>query len=905
MRALGGDDPRAELERRGGGKALNLHLLTAHGQPVPAWAVVGIDALERFVEGAGLHDEIERLLALDGAEARRELRALLLEAPLDAAVAGVIAEAYERAGGEEVAVRSSAVEEDTAGHSFAGQFDSFLNVRGLDRVIARVRCCWASAHGERVTLYRREQGLPTRPAPVAVVVQRLVRAGRSGVLFTVNPTNGCRGELVISSVFGLGQGLVEGSVDADTLVIDRAGGETRHAYVGEKPSRAVPAPDAEGCVAVDVPVEQRSRLSLADEQIAALARAGGEVEDAFGSPQDIEWAFADGALWILQSRPVTALAGATAGPPGAEEARGQLRIWDNSNIIESFGGVTSPLTFTFARHLYHQVFRWYCRSLKVPERLVREMDEWQANRLAYFNGRVYYNLLNWYRMQRLLPFAGMKRRMMEVAMGVDEALSEEIAAEVRPLPRSSRAGERRLRLVVSAVFAWRFFRSGRDVRRFVERFEETFARLDAIDYESMSAEELYEQILALDREVLPTWGPMVALEAVILTALGLLFGLTRRWLPDAPRWFYWNVGKPGAGVESAAPARAMSELVDAVLADPGLERSVREAEPGEAYARLAAEGRGEFLAAVDDYVARYGYRSVDELKLEEPSMRDDVAVFFTLLRGSLAGGAARGEGGDGAAAGAEEAEARDPDAYLKANMGRVRRSLYEVARRKAQATLAARERIRFCRSQGFGLARRMARALDRELLRIGVTGAAGDVFQLRLEELRGAFEGSISHDELAPLIALRKRQRTAHERLTPPPRFVTRGPMYWYGNLEQAGWYEGPTSDGAGAEEAELQGIGCCPGVVVGEAKVVDVPVDVDGGVLVAYRTDPGWIAALPSASALLVERGSPLTHVAIVARELGLPTVIQIKGLTAAVRSGQVLSVDGGAGTVTVLSRP
>jgi rifampicin phosphotransferase len=902
MRALGGDDPRAELERRGGGKALNLHLLTAQGQPVPAWAVVGIDALERFVEGAGLQDEIEQLVAADSAEARRRVRDLLLEPPLQTEVAEVIAEAYERAGGEEVAVRSSAVEEDAAGYSFAGQFDSFLNVRGLDQVIARVRCCWASAYGERAALYRREQGLSARPAPMAVVVQRLVRAERSGVLFTVNPINGSSHEMVISSVFGLGQSLVEGSVDADTVVIDRASGKTRHTYVGEKSAKTVPAADAEGCVEVDIPAEQQSCLSLTNGQIAVLARAGGEIEDAFGSPRDVEWAFADGALWILQSRPVTATAAAPGGVPGAEEPRGQMRIWDNSNIIESFGGVTSPLTFTFARHLYHQVFRWYCRSLRVPERLVREMDEWQANRLAYFNGRVYYNLLNWYRMQRLLPFVGMKRRMMEVAMGVDEALSEEIAAEVRPLPHRSPARERRLRLVVSAVFAWRFFRSSHDVRRFVERFEETFTRLDAIDYESMSAEELYEQILTLDRELLPTWGPMVALEAVILTALGLLFGLTQRWLPDAPRWFYWNVGKPAAGVESAAPARAMLELVEIVLADPGLERSVREAEPEDAYARLVAEGRREFLAAVDAYVARYGYRSVDELKLEEPSMRDDIAVFFTLLRGSLAGGAARS--GDTAAPGGDTAEIHDPDVYLGANMGRVRRSLYEVLRRKAQATLAGRERIRFCRSQGFGLARRMAKALDRELLRIGVTAAEGDVFQLRLEELRGAFEGSISHEELGPLIALRKRQQAVHERLTPPSRFVTRGPMYWYGNLERAGWYEGPASDGRGTGEVELEGIGCCPGVVVGEAKVVDVPVDVDGGVLVAYRTDPGWIAALSSASALLVERGSPLTHVAIVARELGLPTVVQIKGLTASVRTGEVLSVDGGAGTVSVLSR-
>jgi pyruvate,water dikinase len=899
MRALTAADPHSELERKGGGKALNLHALAAHGYSVPPWAVVGTDVFERFAERAGLNGEIERALRGTTADAQLGLRAKIVEANLEDPIVGAIGEAYERAGGGEVAVRSSGTEEDALSHSFAGQFDSFLNVRGLEQVVAHVKRCWASAFNERATLYRREHGLGSRASAMAVIVQRFVKAEKSGVLFTVNPSSGRGGELVISSVYGLGQSLVDGSVDADTIVLDRLTGRTDELHIGEKHERVVPAVDASGCVTVGVPLEEQSTLSLAAEEIATLSRVGIEIEDAFGGPQDVEWAFEQGTLWVLQSRPVTGLEAGVNGSAGLEDPVGQLRIWDDSNIIESFGDITSPLTFTFARHVYHQVHRWYCKSLKVPERLLREMDEWQANRLAYFNGRVYYNLLNWYRMQHLLPFAGMKRRMMEVAMGVEESLSEEIAKDVRPLPHRSRATERCVRLVVSTVFAWRFFRSGRDVRRFVKRFNESFAHLDALDYEGMSAEELYEQMLALDRELLPTWGPLVALEAIILTALGFLFGLTQRWLPDAPRWFYWNVGKPSKGVESAEPARAMVRLTEMVLADPDLERVVREAEPEAAHERLVADGKHDFLVAADDYIARFGYRSVDELKLEEPSMRDDIAVFFRLLRGSLSSPSLQADGAEGS----QDGEAHDADAYLAAHLSRLRRAPYEVVRRKAQATLAAREQIRFCRSRGFGLVRRMSRALDQELLRVGVFSEAGDVFQLRLEELRGAFEGTISHDELTPLIALRKKQRLAHERLTAPSRFVTRGPMYWYGNIERADWHGGPSARAGTTGETKLQGVGCCPGTVIGEAKVLDAPVGVDGAVLVTYRTDPGWIAALPSASALLVERGSPLTHVAIVARELGVPTVVQIKNLTAAVRTGTLLNVDGSDGTVTILS--
>jgi rifampicin phosphotransferase len=903
MKALTEQDPWAELRRLGGGKALNLHMLAGNGWRVPAWAVIGADAFERFADDTGLGDEMAKALVEGDANRRRRLRARIAAAPVGRAVFEVIAEAYERAGAEAVVVRSSGTEEDTAANSFAGQFDSFLNVRGLERVVSHVKLCWASTFGERAAAYRRERGLSGSAAGMAVIVQALVRGEKSGVTFTANPANGNRQELVLSATFGLGPSLVDGSVDADTLVLDGATGERRQVYVGEKHARLDAAQGGEGCVRVELSDDERPGLSLSDDEIAELWRVGVEIQEWFGAPQDVEWTLAAGELWLLQSRPITSLGNAAAGEGG--EPQGRLRVWDNSNIVESFGDITSPLTFTFTQYLYHQVHRWYCKSLKVPEHLLRDMDEWQSNRLAYFNGRVYYNLLNWYRMQHLLPFPGMKRQMMELAMGVEESISVEMAEDARPLRHRSRATERRLRLLTSTVFAWRFFTSGRDVRRFLERFDADFSELDKLDFDAMPAEELYEQVLMLDRELLPTWGPIVALEGVILTALGLLFGLTRRWLPDAPRWFYWNVGKPTDGVESAEPARAMTELADAALADPEIESIIREGQPDAAYERLAAEGKSGFLAAIDSYVERYGYRSVDDLKLEEVSMRDDVSVLFVLLRGALA--RPERQTPDESPIGVDRVEDRDPDAYLAAHMGRWRRLVYEVLRRKAQAGLAAREQVRFCRSRGFGLVRRMAWAVDRKLVQEGVLEQRGDVFQLRLEELRGAFEGSISHQELRPLIALRKRQREVHAELDPPPRFITRGPMYWYGNLERAGWYGAtakaarPAAEGVG--DGQLQGVGCCPGRVVGEAKVLDAPVEVDGEVLVAYRTDPGWIAALPSVSALLVERGSPLTHVAVVARELGVPTVVQIKDLTTAVQTGMTVDVDGGAGTVRILS--
>jgi len=216
-----------------------------------------------------------------------------------------------------------------------------------------------------------------------------------------------------------------------------------------------------------------------------------------------------------------------------------------------------------------------------------------------------------------------------------------------------------------------------------------------------------------------------------------------------------------------------------------------------------------------------------------------------------------------------------------------------------QRCLTDREQVRFCRTRIFGLSRRMFRAAGEDMARTGVLEAATDIFYLRLEELRGCFECNGDHREMRPLVALRKEQERCNWQRELPPRFMTRGGVYWDA-LDRA---RAEASEEDVLSNGKLRGTPCSPGLVAGEARVIDRPVDVDGGVLVAYRTDPGWVSALRSASALLIERGSPLTHVAVVARELRIPTVVQIPGLTRRVRTGVQVVVDGGTGTIELPS--
>ncbi|MFF7355618.1 MULTISPECIES: phosphoenolpyruvate synthase [Streptomyces] len=871
-----------------GGKAENLHVLSTSGFHVPRWSVLGLDVFAEFRRGGGLDEPLARLLA-DARPARarqvaEEAARLIESAPLGTRVTEAIALAYRQAGGGVVAVRSSGADEDGTRYSFAGQFDSFLNIRGLDEVTAHVRRCWASGFSERSLRYRARHRLPPGPGGIAVIVQRMVPAERSGVLFTADPTTGRTDRQVVSAVHGLGEGLVSGAVDADTVVLDAATGEPLTTVVGAKQER-YDAGSGPGCQISPVADEERAAPALTAADLARLHETGRRVTAHYGSPQDIEWAIAGGTLWILQSRPVTT-------PKPASEPEGEPRIWDNSNIIESFSGVVSPLTFSFAADTYAKVYDAYARALGVRGEQLREVREWTPHLLGYVHGRVYYNLFHWYRMVRLAPLYPLNRRVLEKSLGVAESIPDETADALHPFtPRSGLRG-RLSHLARTVVFVRRFLTIRKSVETFHRDFYRAYAIFNNVDYDALPGDETYRRFRRLQRELIGKWGPMQTLDATILLSLGLLALLTRRWLPHAPEWFTWAAAAPGGAVESAEPVRALRELAARARADPAILHLLAHTPDSEAHRALQEAGHTRFLAAVDAYRADYGYRSPDELKLEVPDLHENPAGLFTLLRDALpdtANGGTADRGGEA-------------DAYLDEHLRGPRRLLYEQVRKKARAALADRERLRFCRTRAFGAAKRMLRALGRDLARAGAIDAWDDVFMLRLEEIGGAYEGMIVHTELRELVALRRTRLAADTALHAPPRFTTHGAPYWSGNLERAGWSGAPAAR-SGARE--LRGTPCCPGIAEGAALVTDRPHDIGGGILVTYRTDPGWAAALPQAAALVIERGSPLTHVAVVARELGIPTVVQVKDATTEIGTGARLRVDGAAGTVTVLADP
>jgi len=878
------DAAHDEGEGLAGGKGSGLIELAEEGFPIPRFSILRADVFARLF--GAVAEEIDALLDDLSAETfdvtHDSIAAALSRVKIGSDADAAISRAYREAGGGRVAVRSSGIEEDGERLSFAGQFTTRLNVVGLDAVRTAVRECWESAFSVRSLAYRARHGAALSPPGMAVVIQRMVDADISGVLFTANPLTGNRSECMVSAVYGLGESLVSGAVDADTVVLDKVTRAVKNSVIGDKSERMDSG--AEGCVVTGVDEARRGRLALDPGHLAELCEAAVRVEEVFGAPRDVEWAIASGRLWILQSRPITSTVAPVVASPGV----GERRVWDNSNIIESFSGITSPLTYTFAADAYATVYRNYARALRVPRAQLRQMDDWLPAMLGYFHGHVYYNLLHWYRMVRIAPAYRLTRRVLEVSLGVEETLPDDWADQLHPFIFRSAVRQRLSRAITTAEFTRRFLFMGRSVSRFTNSFYVAYRVFDEVDYDRLGGDELHRRFRQLKRDMLAEWGPMMTLDAAILLSFGSLYLLTRRWLPDAPEWFNWAVVNPGDDIESAEPAHALRRIAGAVRANPAARDIVTGTPPERTRQALLDAGLAELVASTDAYVAAYGYRSPDELKLEVPDLREVPHTLFVMLRDALP---TVSEHGQDAA-----------QSYLDEHLRGPRRWVYERVRRKTRNLLADRERLRFCRTRAFGTAKRILRAMGRDLAGMGAIADWRDVFSLRLEEVLGAFEGTIAHAELPELVALRSRLRVTDATLRAPSRFITAGTPYWHGNLTEGAWVE---DSWAPAGVRTFHGTPSCPGAAEARAVVAagtTPPTEVNGDILVAYRTDPGWVPALASASGLVIERGSPLTHVAIVARELGIPTIVQVKDVTRELRTGMLVRIDGATGAIAVL---
>ncbi|MGQ0838965.1 PEP/pyruvate-binding domain-containing protein [Actinokineospora sp.] len=792
-------------------------------------------------------------------------------APVSAALAADLVAAAEAMGGL-VAVRACVVAdergvgEDGATDAFAGLTDSFLYVRPAD-VPAAVARCWASGLSAESIVYRARRGMPAASARVAVGVQRMVSGARSFVAFSRDPRTGAACG-VVAAAHGIGEGVVQERADVDHFYLDAAG--IRSDVVVK---RWMVARGGDGPVTTEVPADLAEPPVLTEDEVRRVLDLAARVEAVFGLPQDIEGTITpDGRIHLVQARPVVFTTAAPRIP------------WSNHNITESFPGVSGALTYSQAREFYRLAFRDAYRRLGVSERRLRTVEHHLDRMVGLLDGRVYYRLDAWFALHGQIPGFPLVRPFWAQSMGLDT-----VAAP-------SRADVRRALPTVPGLLV-RLARLRGSVRGFLGWWDTLVAEADGMD--GWSPEELIAFHRGLWARVGERWGVTLVNSVYLLAWATAAAALLRRWVGADDKRIMGGLLLGGGENRSVLGVRSAIALAELFAADPVLAARVQDDPADEVWADVVADKHGApVAAAAGEHLRRYGDRALHDLKLEEPAPRQRPGMIIEMLRPLLQSGLSVAD-----SRARELASRADAERDLRARCPNpLRRLVIRALATGLRWFVKTREDTRYCRSQLYGLTRQVLWRLGDHLVAAGRLDERADVVDLTVEEVFGAYDGTLIDTDLRALAHRRRAERLA---ATARPDLDAR-----FGTA-----YDRPVTDGLparivyspGADRpTELRGLPSSTGVVRYPARVVldpsIAPESCRDHIIVAKETDPGWLFLMMAARGMVVERGTLLSHTAITGRLLGIPTVVAVPNATALIEDGAWIEVDGAAGTVRVL---
>ncbi|MCG3179533.1 MAG: Prodigiosin synthesizing transferase PigC [Phycisphaerae bacterium] len=861
-----------------GGKGTNLFKLTAAEFPVPGGYVIDTGAYRRFITAGGLVGRIGELAAqvdendVEGlGRIAGSIREMFANTPMPDDLAAAIKEAYGRvvsAGmGDRIAVRSSATAEDLPEASFAGQQDTYLNIGGEESLLRAVKSCWGSLWTDRAVAYRAKHNVPVEGLAMAVVVQLMVKAEASGVMFTANPVTGSADEIVINATWGLGEAIVGGHVTPDMIVVDKSTGKVKEITVSEK--TVMTAETEHGTEEVELTGDRRNARVLDDAAVAELAEIGRRIEAHYGSSQDIEWAVAGGRFAMLQARPIQGLEVAQDVEIGRKEEIARLeaiagdhhRVWVIYNLDETMAHPT-PMTWDLMKHFmsgdggFGQMYRDF--GYQPSEVVCKE------GFLELICGHVYADPKR---------NAGLFWSQVPMEYNIEQVLEDPATMEQAPNKLNMEEADPAFFLRLPG-WIWAMIRCGRRMKKarrqarirfeneWVPRLEEFLAQAAKTDLAKMTPAQLIEE---LDRR-----------RQFVLTEFG------------------GESLKPGffGGMAQGTMQALLTQLMGQVKGDDltrtltmGLEGDVT-IEQNIVLYRVA---RGQMT--LKQFMDRFGHRASGEMELAEPRWREQTdyieQMVQTFSSPTLKSPEERHREQSEARAKAEEALPETLTHWGGA-------SLYEKIvdeMKTAQELLPYRETGKFHLMRGYEAIRAVLLELDRRW------ELDGGVFFLHLDEL-SKFESDRS--ALAEQIRKRKVRWQSAKKLT-MPEVIDSHDLEELGLMKASLPAEAPIAAST-ASASELKGKPIASGMATGTARIVFDPKTAgnlgDSYILVCPSTDPGWTPLFVNARGLIVERGGILSHGAIVARDFGIPAVV-CENATKLLRDGGRITVDGTRGVI------
>ena len=875
-----------------GGKGQNLALLARAGFPVPDGFIIVTSAYEAFMAHADLTgrmapeaDAVDPGDQVALAALSDKLRDSFKVAGMPAELEADICSAYADLGRPAVAVRSSATAEDLPGMSFAGQQDTVLNVVDEDSLLRAVTECWSSLWTARAIAYRARNRIDNSTASLAVVVQRMVPSETSGVLFTANPLTGKRSETVIDATFGLGEALVSGHVEPDQYVVDS---NSRHILQKDLGAKAKVLRGQSGGGLSTEQADRSLEQALSDEQIVQLTEIGQRAATLYEDPQDIEWAYAGGKLFLLQSRPITSLFPV---PPSGADA--DLKVYVSLGAIQGIMGPFTPLGMDMLRGLFAGIAKVFSLDASLYDQpLIHSV----ADRPWIHVTGALRNPLGRLLFRRALPLVE-----PGAALAIRDLTSD-------PELRHSKLSFSFLRIAIPFIFRMltlvvRAFLNPIESAQYVRAASEDHVA----DFEARSrrARTLSERLDLCEwlcynsafPRLLPLFIPPVVAgyaSLQVLNRIAAKLALTDTEISphvalELTRGLPNNVTTE-MDLELWDVAVRIREDVAAVSSFAASDDSTLAHQYKERILPAAAQD------ALERFLKRFGMRGLAELDFGQPRWREKPEPVFNALHSFISitdedftpdRQFLRGK--QDAAQAQERLEASADRAWAAPLGGR----LVRLLAKRVRSLAGFRESPKFTIIRLFGIARSALLESGHELTDSGILERADDLFYLTMRELRTLALGAPGNWK--KLVRARRLAEANELRRKPIPRLLLSDGTAFYAGITPV----------AGDDESILVGSGVSPGLVEGTVRVVHSPLEAElepGDILVCPGTDPAWTPLFLTAGGLVMEVGGMMTHGSVVAREYGIPAVAGVDRATERLETGRKIRVDGSSGSIEIL---
>lgn len=851
-----------------GGKAANLSTLIKAGFPVPPGIVVTVMEYELFLDDNGLREKISSILgtadlysAKDVERASRSIKEMIMNAPVRADLVSDVKASLAPFGESLWAVRSSAVAEDTADASFAGQQDTYLSIRTED-VPDFIRSCWASYWNERAISYRHDNDVPQMMSGIAVVVQKMVPAVSSGIMFTKDPRTGDE-SVVIEASWGLGESIASGIVSPDRFVCSSAC-KLQDKRINKKLKAFYLS--ASGSKETDLDEKMQSSPSITDRQVEALAALGKKMEAHFGSPQDIEWALDEKDYYVLQSRPITTL---------SKDAT----LWTRAYGDEYWADVTSPLFFSLLGEYLTKYVNWEGTAIMG----YHELNGIELIRVH--KGHIYFNCAV---LESVFTYNPKFSRTKELLNYFPVTDQDRIGNAKTKIAKRLLAEVRIAVLDPDGMIV----RTNKAYDRWSRSFLESVKEFNSKDLSKLGPEELRAEFLRLEKDYLKHF--RLIRYGMVTHSIGMNLMIKRwltDWLDDRTGVLYSKVISGLKGNKTIETNIALAKLADQARNDEYVGAKLRDLSSDMFLKEMRMDPRMvSYRKAFDGFLDVYGQRSHTR-EIYFPRWRDDQTLVVDILRSLIQSpqlDLVKIE-----QLKVEERKRTELEIYAKIKklkLGHAKKVLFKIVLGYAQTYLMFRENQRFYFDHILGVWRRLFMEYARRFVEEGVIESESDIFFLSKEEIFDVAAGK--GGDVKKLIEGRRKEFDRYRDVL-PPKFLKGNVEFddtvvWEGNV------------------MKITGTSASPGIVTGTVRVVESIEHLgdvrDNEILVTSNTDPGWTAVFSKIGGLITETGGILSHGAVVSREYGIPAVTAVNRATKIFKTGQRITLDGNEGTIYIM---